>query len=68
MYKTIGLISRFPRQPNDSSCNNTESFQSILKVRLLTGRKHQIRTQFSQLGYPIVGDQKYNAPQKFREK
>jgi 23S rRNA pseudouridine1911/1915/1917 synthase len=39
--------------------------QTLVKVDLLTGRKHQIRVQFSHRGYPIVGDVKYNAPQKF---
>ncbi len=34
---------------------------SILEVRLITGRKHQIRLQLSQLGHPIQGDLKYGA-------
>jgi len=32
---------------------------SLLSVRLLTGRMHQIRTQLSDLQLPIVGDSKY---------
>jgi len=32
---------------------------SLVAVRLITGRKHQIRTQFAALGNPIVGDSKY---------
>ena len=32
---------------------------SLLKVEPETGRKHQIRSQLSQVGLPIVGDQKY---------
>lgn len=32
---------------------------SLLDVRLLTGRKHQIRQHISSLGYPIVGDRLY---------
>lgn len=32
---------------------------SLLSVRLLTGRMHQIRTQLSELDYPIAGDSKY---------
>ena len=42
--------------------------QTIVAVDLHTGRKHQIRAQLSHLGFPIVGDIKYNAPQRFREK
>ena len=32
---------------------------SLLSVRLLTGRMHQIRTQLSDMDYPIAGDSKY---------
>ena len=32
---------------------------SLLRINLETGRHHQIRTQFSKLGYPIKGDLKY---------
>lgn len=32
---------------------------SSIEVRLLTGRKNQIRVQFSHAGHPIVGDRKY---------
>lgn len=34
---------------------------SILEVKLLTGRKHQIRAQLSSTGTPIKGDLKYGA-------
>ena len=30
-----------------------------LKVKLITGKTHQIRAQIEHMGYPIVGDQKY---------
>ncbi|MDB4224351.1 RNA pseudouridine synthase, partial [Granulosicoccus sp.] len=32
---------------------------SLLNVKLLTGRKHQIRQHLHSLGYPIVGDRLY---------
>lgn len=32
---------------------------SLLKVKLETGRFHQIRAQLSHIGHPIVGDKKY---------
>ena len=32
---------------------------SLLKVKLHTGRSHQIRVQLSNMGHPIFGDQKY---------
>ncbi|MES2381591.1 MAG: RluA family pseudouridine synthase [Bacteroidota bacterium] len=36
---------------------------SWLKVKLLTGRKHQIRAQLAYIGCSIVGDVKYGAAQ-----
>jgi tRNA pseudouridine32 synthase/23S rRNA pseudouridine746 synthase/23S rRNA pseudouridine1911/1915/1917 synthase len=32
---------------------------SLLEIRLLTGRKHQIRVHLSEKGHPVVGDKKY---------
>ena len=32
---------------------------SIVEIKLITGRKHQIRIQFTELGFPIMGDPKY---------
>ena len=46
----------------------TAASQSLLRVRTFTGRKHQIRAQLSHVGFPVVGDAKYGAPQKFRNK
>ena len=37
--------------------------QTLLKIALETGRKHQIRAQMSHIGHPIVGDVKYGASQ-----
>lgn len=33
---------------------------SLLSVKILTGRSHQIRVQLASVGYPIYGDMKYN--------
>ena len=33
---------------------------SLLDIRLLSGRHHQIRVQLSNMGCPIIGDRKYN--------
>lgn len=32
---------------------------SLVRVKLHTGRSHQIRVQFSAIGHPLYGDQKY---------
>lgn len=33
--------------------------KSLIRIRLDTGRHHQIRVQFSAIGHPLVGDAKY---------
>ncbi len=33
--------------------------ESLLEVKILTGRSHQIRLQLANIGYPLVGDVKY---------
>ncbi len=35
--------------------------RSLVRIRLYTGRSHQIRVQFSSRGYPLVGDHKYGS-------
>lgn len=34
---------------------------SLVDIKLITGRSHQIRVQFSSRNYPLFGDQKYNS-------
>ena len=38
-----------------------EGEDSLVHIRLHTGRSHQIRVQFSSRGFPLVGDHKYGA-------
>ncbi len=38
---------------------------TLLAVKLDTGRKHQIRLQFSDRGHAVVGDRKYKAATSF---
>lgn len=38
-----------------------EGENSLVRIRLHTGRSHQIRVQFASRGFPLVGDHKYGA-------
>lgn len=52
--RTKGLLSRTAYKVLGEARNF-----SVLEVRLLTGRKHQIRVHFAELGHPVVGDRRY---------
>lgn len=62
-------ITRAHIRPVPNSEKATLSFEvkyvnnsnSILRIKLLTGRKHQIRAQLGAINCPIVGDVKYGA-------
>ena len=46
----------------ESYCEQRRS--SIVRVRLITGRKHQIRRHFAQAGHPVMGDPAYGSGNK----
>ena len=39
----------------------TAADPSLVRIRLHTGRSHQIRVQFASRGFPLLGDHKYGA-------
>lgn len=66
-------IRRSLRQPNKMMVHQTGKpasteyrvvnnypLYSLLEIKLLTGRTHQIRVQFAHLGHPVVGDSLYS--------
>ena len=38
---------------------------NLVRIRLYTGRSHQIRVQFASRGYPLLGDHKYGARDEY---
>lgn len=58
IYRVLGRDQSLPRVRAGSPV-------SILEVRLLTGRKHQIRVQLAEAGFPVVGDRKYGGRAPF---
>lgn len=57
-------ITEFRCIERKKSKNNKNIGQTILDINLVTGRKHQIRAQISNYGYPIIGDRKYGINDK----
>ena len=39
--------------------------ENLVRIRLHTGRSHQIRVQFASRGYPLLGDHKYGARDEY---
>jgi len=44
----------------DSIDTDNDGVLSLIKIKLITGRHHQIRIQLSHAGFPLWGDTKYN--------
>lgn len=41
--------------------------KALLKIKLATGRHHQIRVQMANAGWPLVGDRKYNFKENMKQ-
>ena len=49
------------RAITDYEVLHTSGGFSLVRLRLLTGRKNQIRVHMKELGHPVVGDKKYGS-------
>ena len=47
-----------PAKTQYKKVSNNQDF-SLIEVKLLTGRTHQIRVHMSYIGHPLIGDEKY---------
>ena len=45
----------------------SDSDPALVRIRLYTGRSHQIRVQFASRKHPLVGDHKYGARDEHKE-
>ncbi|MBO6134411.1 MAG: RluA family pseudouridine synthase [Lachnospiraceae bacterium] len=41
--------------------------RSILDIKLITGKSHQIRAQLAHIGHPLIGDKKYMPIEMYKE-
>lgn len=73
LYKDEKLKKSFATDKNNKNAKLSElnyevigyyKDKTIVKINLITGRHHQIRVQFSNIGYPLCGDQLYGIKNK----
>lgn len=48
-----------PLKVGNISINNTNKSITLLKIKLITGKTHQIRAHLSSIGHSLLGDDKY---------
>ena len=69
LYKNEELVKSFVTEDKNRGKYSELRFetqkqgknQSLVDIRLITGRHHQIRVQFANIGHPLVGDSLYGS-------
>ena len=59
--------SKFAKLDYEVIKYDKENNVSLLKINLYTGRHHQIRVQFANIGHSIYGDQRYGSKGKNKQ-
>ncbi len=65
MEVTESPTSRSKKAELVYSCRRKVELGTLIEVQLISGRKHQIRSQFASLGLPVVGDRRYGSQRTF---
>lgn len=62
----VSVLKRFPG-PEIPICQESpeSTGATLLELRLLTGRTHQIRVHLSYIGHPLIGDWRYGGDMSF---
>jgi 23S rRNA pseudouridine1911/1915/1917 synthase len=68
--RRTGLMVTVERGGKEAHCRYRKLEQmagiALLQVELITGRMHQIRAQFSQQGWPLLGDSAYGGSRQWQ--
>ncbi len=54
-------------EPHIKTLDNELKPQTVLTIKIATGRKHQIRSHMSSVGYPVVGDRLFDPQRKHEQ-
>ncbi len=66
-YKRLRVVDNLDATSESQVTDSIAELYSLVRIRLHTGRSHQIRVQFSSRNYPLVGDHKYGSRAKVTE-
>jgi len=62
LISEIPAKGKFKRAETAYQLLAASSTASLLRIVLSTGRQHQIRRQFKDIGHPLIGDKRYQGP------